>query len=1230
MNAGSVWKKPQTLFPLLALFSILAALLVANFSDQNKKPEKLIKRFSHTLNENYKKAQKFLTEFPTENISPNSEFSESIIKELPEGFSFYLVHDTTLLYWSDNDFPFNEISIDSLASKRIIRLSNGYYQIAVRVTGEDKLLIAGLIKHEYPYDNDYLLSKFGPSYKLPITWNITDDSGGFPVKGLKDETLFRITPAPVDRLSPAVESILFTFYQFAFICLIIGLYYLYRTFAPLKDRRITIFLFTADVMILRGIIQYFRLPAILDETELFNAYHYASSAMFPSLGDLYITVTGLLVVAVFIYKYYTGTILPENPGKPGNAGLILTVILTIIVFFFTCYLIETIWVNSTLQLDFSKILEFNFFSFIGFFIIALSLISLFLISFPLLRDVYNHAGGQFLIVTSILSALLIQQLSGIFHLYSPDWMIQLLFLAYLILLLRIFSGKMAYPKVIAFFFFVLILTSVSSYSYYKNRTIREKNHRKLLAVRLTSGRDKIAEYLFSELEPKIMADSVLRSMVVKAWTNPASEPACAEYLEQNYFRGAWSKYHIQITLCYPDKELNIKPSNYIVGCYDYFDNIIRKLGDPTDSGNFHYISETFNDGNYIARLPLVKAEQAADGIYAVIEFMKKYAPKGMGYPELLLDRSQIGSEEISNYSWAIYQNNDLVRNVGEYSYSIYESAYRDVEGTDYRFFVRNGYNHLYHKTGEGSSIIISKKADGVLDILAPFTYQITFHFLLVFLIFAILWLFRKDRRKNLDLSTRLQVMLILLLLFASALIGITILENIKSLNTKKNRDMLSEKAHSVLVELEQELSQLSELDKSQQTELEDLLIDLSQVFFTDINLYTPSGTLLASSRPQIFDEGLKSKLMNSQAYRQLAVNKRTLFITNEQIGNYEYLSAYIPFRNNMNVLTAYVNLPYFARQQELRNEISAFLVALINIYVILTATAVIISLLIGSYLTRPLQLIREKFSRLNLGESNEKIEYRRRDELGNLINEYNNMIEKLAESAEKLARSERESAWREMARQVAHEIKNPLTPMKLSIQHLIKARNENAPDWDKRFAKTSETLIMQIDSLSAIATAFSDFARLPQPDIEKVDVAGIIRSTIGLFTEHPDTEIVLDVPETPCYVYADEKQLSRAFINLLNNSLQAIPAGSKGKIVVSVTKDAGKYIIRFIDNGAGISEEQKASIFSPNFTTKSGGMGLGLAMVKNIVDSAGGSISFTSGAGDGTTFTIELPAAENK
>lgn len=301
------------------------------------------------------------------------------------------------------------------------------------------------------------------------------------------------------------------------------------------------------------------------------------------------------------------------------------------------------------------------------------------------------------------------------------------------------------------------------------------------------------------------------------------------------------------------------------------------------------------------------------------------------------------------------------------------------------------------------------------------------------------------------------------------------------------------------------------------------------------------------------------------------------------------------------------------------------MVAFINIYVILIAVAIFIALIISNYITRPVQLIKEKIGGLKLGRTNDKIEWAKNDEIGSLVLEYNRMVDELSQSADLLAKSERESAWREMARQIAHEIKNPLTPMKLSVQYLQKAYDEKAPDWDKKLARFTKTIVEQIDSLSIIASEFSDFATLPRSKFSKNELAEIIQNSINLFSNATEIKFKFN-PAGKYFVFVDKEQLSRVFINLIKNSIQAIESPINGQIEIEIEEIDNTQIIRFTDNGSGIPADQIEKVFYPNFTTKSGGMGLGLAMVKNIIRNAGGEITFKSAAGKGTSFYITLPS----
>lgn len=263
---------------------------------------------------------------------------------------------------------------------------------------------------------------------------------------------------------------------------------------------------------------------------------------------------------------------------------------------------------------------------------------------------------------------------------------------------------------------------------------------------------------------------------------------------------------------------------------------------------------------------------------------------------------------------------------------------------------------------------------------------------------------------------------------------------------------------------------------------------------------------------------------------------------------------------------------------------------------------------------------------IDLKKHNNPIDMETDDEIGDLVKEYNHMVSELSRSASLLAQQERETAWRSMARQVAHEIKNPLTPMKLSVQLMLRAWDEKAPDFEERLKRVSNTLIHQIDTLSNIATEFSTFARMPSEQIEKVDINVVVRSASTLYDEYKDVDVIANINEAVVFnVLADKKPNGANAKQFDKNAAQAIPKGKKGTIWITTQQVGDKVLIMVKDNGDGIPVEIREKLFQPNFTTKTKGMGLGLAMVKNIVEGFGGKIWFETATGQGTTFYIQLP-----
>ena len=308
------------------------------------------------------------------------------------------------------------------------------------------------------------------------------------------------------------------------------------------------------------------------------------------------------------------------------------------------------------------------------------------------------------------------------------------------------------------------------------------------------------------------------------------------------------------------------------------------------------------------------------------------------------------------------------------------------------------------------------------------------------------------------------------------------------------------------------------------------------------------------------------------------------------------------------------------------NDLTAgFTQALLNTYVFLFLIGFSISFSLSQYIRNPLIELGKTLKDVKLNQSNKKIEWKGSDEIGSLINEYNQMIGKLEVNASMLAKVERDSAWREMAKQVAHEIKNPLTPMKLSLQHLQRTINMKSDNTEALTLRMCDTLMNQVDNLQQIADEFSNFGSLPQSDNQRILLNDVVERIHDLFRNRQDMDIHLIEPIDDIGVYADKNQLIRVLNNIVKNSIQAIPEDKKGYIELKLWKEDNKAIISVLDNGVGIPEDQKEEIFKPRFTTKSSGSGLGLAIAANMIDSMGGTIHFKSKHGKGTEFFVELP-----
>jgi signal transduction histidine kinase len=617
------------------------------------------------------------------------------------------------------------------------------------------------------------------------------------------------------------------------------------------------------------------------------------------------------------------------------------------------------------------------------------------------------------------------------------------------------------------------------------------------------------------------------------------------------------------------------------------------------------------------------------GVSIFIELKSKILSEGIGFPELLIDKSMRKPASYRRFDYAKYFGGELVDKHGDYPYNYYIYSY-NFDDQEFSYNIWDGYEHLIHRTREDNYVIVSRSLYSFIDYLISFPYLFVFYFLFSLVVLTIALPSFRKRKIMFDLKFRIQAAIISIVFFSLLVVALsTIFYNLDESKSRLQED-LDNKMNAISVEIDMRLENIDAMIPEMREWLTPELVRLSNIFETDINIYDVEGDLFVSSRPEIFNRGLVSGKINAQAYYELFENFQTNYFQPESIGKLSYLSAYEPLINNNGDYLGFINLPYFTHQDKYSQEISTYIVAFINLYVLLFLASLVVAVFIANQITLPLAIIRENLRKIELGKRNEPMNYHHDDEIGKLVREYNKKVEELAISAELLARSERESAWREMAKQVAHEIKNPLTPMKLNIQHLQRFRGEGK-EYQEYVNRIAQTLINQIDTLSDIATEFSNFAQIPTAMKQVFNLSAQISKVIELFENNDRVTITFDRGDCGnLLVNADREQLSRALINLIKNGIQSIPEDRKGKIDLAVTKKEHMVVISVSDNGTGIPDELREKMFSPNFTTKSSGMGLGLAIVKNIAENFNGRIFYETVIDGGTTFFLEIPVFEEK
>ncbi|MEZ4880358.1 MAG: HAMP domain-containing sensor histidine kinase [Chitinophagales bacterium] len=1131
-----------------------------------------------------------------------------------ENIALFVFKNDNLWYWSSNEISIKNASYYKEENLQFFKTGNGYYlNIFRNINDSIDALMAIPIYYNYPIENKYLHS--GYAFKKNIFKKIgltfKKDKGTLPIYTSNNTYLFSIV---ADNTSKGYVN---TFLQILEILLII-LLIIYLTqwirllFRERHTKQALLILFLSVVFI-ECLFNQFPIFSFTQNSTLFSETLYSSKFYGHSLGTLLIHLLLIVWSFSFIRNIEANWIKKTNKNN-------LIIIFPIILYYIQLLVISNIVHNSTINFNFYQYNTLDVFTYVGLFVIGLT----FIIVIQILNWIFSIERKQNIIYYTILFNVIIAFIFYYFNEFSSLkfagftvlWNITFIFIFYL---KNEISEKYYFISSLIMIAFISVFTTVLIVN---NSNEKEFNIRKHQLRALNTERDYGEEFELAEIEQELLNDN----FIIKYFQNPYIFNFDLENRVERYFK-SFSKIYLINVYAFDMQNNPIKGA--VIKSNEYFNKLINNKNTDTISSNMYYVPLKETGEKYIGKYEIIADSTLVGNLF--VEFIPRILNTYSAYPELLMNDKKYYDEEFENFSYAIYSKNKLIKQSGDYEYSLVYN-FEDKHTTEYIRDIKNNYIHSIN-FNDNKVVVISEPIKSLWITFAIFSFIFLFILILLLLIDFLglsyhLWIDTaiKDFFINNTLQKQIQNAMLFLLILALIFIGI--ISFVYFNNQFKNH--YNQKLTGNIIVVTKNFKQLFNEyyptygNNTYDWVLNNRLKQRSDIFGIDINAYNAQGDLMASSQPEIFKTKLLSNKINEDAFYNLNYLYKSRYIQDEHIANLDYVSAYTAISVDGKTL-AYLQFPYYSRDKNFRAEISYFLVSLINVLVILLIISSVAAVFLSRSITNSLSIIADKLQQVRLNKKNVPLEWNRDDEIGLLVKQYNLMLAELEKSAKLLSRTEREGAWREMAKQVAHEIKNPLTPMKLSIQHLQRALLDDSDDVKALTKKVSQRLIEQIDNLTDIASAFSDFAKMPKAEKEKIDLLPAIISTADLFSETENITINLQLPTKPCYALGDNNQWLRVCTNIIKNAIQAIPENENGIITITLIEKEDNYLLSIEDNGKGIEQHQVEKIFEPNFTTKSSGTGLGLAICKNIIERMDGRIWFETQVDNYTIFYISIP-----
>lgn len=769
-----------------------------------------------------------------------------------------------------------------------------------------------------------------------------------------------------------------------------------------------------------------------------------------------------------------------------------------------------------------------------------------------------------------------------------------------------FSKNLVKISYMTFFYVIVVIGALSftnAVAIYKNFERIEVERKRSFGTQQLTPRDSLTEKYLVEVRRSIQNDPVIRTRFLSPLL---SKNTVKVKVRRQYMTSYFDRFEVDLSLydIIGDRLDGTDPANK--------DELLSMVYDhPTGEEGLYFVENWENLGRskYLLWVPILNGDVEIGGI-AVDLMVKKVIPNSV-YPSVL--SSNLKSPK--GYDYVLMRGGALVYAKGNYSFdvfsnpSLWEKLISSKEGLEVEDY------HLLAIEGDDALMIVISQRYSLRAFLANFSFQFLVFLSFVGLVFVLIRWSQPDQQ--LTLANRIQLYLgfsfILPLLIVSAVI-------LNLLNSSYRDEIIRNYQKRAITIAENIYLPLEDFDQNQinREDLYDVVGNAATFSQVDMNLYNTRGQLIVSNQPDIFSNKLITTNIPAIPWELISDKPDQSIVMDEAIGGLRFKVVYQGvIDHHTGELLGIISIPFFDSKNHLNRQQVEVFANLVTVFTIIFLSSVLVGYVILRNITLPLTTLSHRLRQTNLEETNEPVAYQGRDEIGQLVAEYNRMLEKLEDSKAALALSQKETAWKEIARQVAHEIKNPLTPMRLKIQQLVRTNSEN-----ERLIANLNSLINQIDTLSEIADSFSAFAKMPPPNNEEVSISDLLVEVVQLY-RNEKVQIESHI-ETDKRVYADPNILGRVFNNLLLNGIQSVLSG-RPHLVVRLTEKDKKLVIEVIDNGQGIPEDQRKKIFTPYFSTKEKGTGIGLAIAKKGIEQAGGSIWFESEEGKGTTFTVILP-----